>query len=352
MREPPAPPSPTRRLAPRTLLVLLGLAVLALLPVVNPPRYMVTVLTEVFIYAIFAMSLDLLVGYTGLPSLGHAAFWGLGAYAAGVAAINLAPSALLVVPLALLTSLVGALLIGSFCIRTSGTYFLMLTLAFSQMLFAIAYKWTAVTGGSNGLPIPRLRVPFLDLADGATLYEVSLAFFALALWLLWSIVRSPLGRTFIGIRENEGRMRALGYDTPRYKLAAFALAGTFAGLAGALFVAYSGFASPAELYWTTSGQVMVMVIIGGAGSLLGPALGAALVLLLQNWVSSLSIGTVNVGERWPLIMGLVFVSFVLFGRGGIVGLGERALRRRRRHPSDPSHPAEAQPTPHPIQGRA
>ncbi|MBI2755667.1 MAG: branched-chain amino acid ABC transporter permease [Chloroflexi bacterium] len=311
----------------RTPIVVALLVAAAVLPLFGPPRYLVTVVTEVFLYAIFAMSLDLLLGYTGMGSLGHAAFWGIGAYTAGILSLQWTQNALLTWPLAVLAAGLAALLIGAVCIRTSGVYLLMLTLAFTQMVYAAAFKWNGLTGGSNGLSgIPRPRLPLVDLSDGATFYYTALVAFVLSLGLLAVLVRSPLGQTFVGIRENEARMRALGYNTYLFKLASFVIGGLLAGLGGALNVGYTGFASPSDVAWTTSGQVMVMVIIGGVGTLFGPALGAALVLLMQNWVSSLP----GIGERWQLVMGLVFVAFVLFARGGIVGIYD-ALAGRSRH---------------------
>src|ERR687886_2291006 len=174
----------------RVWIVLAVALALALLPLVGAPRYLLTVLTEVFLFAIFAMSLDLLIGFTGLASLGHAAFWGLGAYAAGIAAIRLNPAALLTIPLGTLVAGLGALLVGALCVRTSGVYFLMLTLAFAQIVYAIAFKWTWLTGGSNGLsgiPRPTLPVPGLDLAQPRTLYYTALLAAAASLWLLWRL---------------------------------------------------------------------------------------------------------------------------------------------------------------------
>jgi branched-chain amino acid transport system permease protein len=232
------------------------------------------------------------------------------------------------IPAGVLVAGVGALIIGAIVIRTSGVYFLMLTLAFGQLIYALAFKWIWLTGGSNGLSaIHRLQLPGgLELADPRTLYYVILAICALSLWALWRVVNSSLGHTFVGIRENESRMRAAGYDTQRYKLVAFVIAGLFAGLAGALHVAFTRFVAPEEVLWTASGQVMIMVIVGGAGTLVGPLLGAAFVLLLQNWVSSLP----AVGDQWQAIMGIVFVAFVLFARGGIVRVFDRVEARRAR----------------------
>lgn len=308
----------------------LVLVALVLLPSLVTP-YVRNTLTEALIFAIFAMSLDLLLGYTGLISFGHAAFFGVGAYAAGIAGTRWGPNLFFTFPVALAASAAAALLIGPLAIRGRGVYFLMLTLAFAQMVHAIAYKWTWLTGGTNGLAgVPRPALPLpgtpaVTLGGDLPFAYFVLATFLLTLFLLWRITRSPFGRTLIGLRENEARMRGLGYPTARYKLAAFVLAGVFGGLAGALYVSYSGFISPGEVYWTMSGTVLVMVIVGGAGTLVGPALGAVLVLLLQNQVSSLT-------ERWPLIMGAIFIGFVLRAPQGIAGLGRALARIPKRMP--------------------
>lgn len=305
----------------RGLLGLALLAALALFPLLAP-AYLINVLSEVLIFGIFAMSLDLLIGYTGLVSFGHAAFFGAAAYAAGLAAANVSSHLLASLTAGVIAASVLALAIGPLAIRSIGTYFLMLTLAFSQVVFAVAFKWTPVTGGSNGLagiPRPTVLGGPSEFATPASFYYLTAALFVLSYLLLRRVVHSPLGRSFVGIRENESRMRAVGYNTTRYKLAAFVLAGSVAGIAGTLFAHFNGFVSPNEVHWTTSGLVMVMVIIGGAGTLLGPVLGAALILVLQNIVSSYT-------ERWQLIMGLVFILFVLFARRGMAGLISDAAR--------------------------
>jgi branched-chain amino acid transport system permease protein len=308
-----------RRLAPA---VVLGL--LVIYPFVAPP-YLLGLLTEVLIIGIFAMSLDLILGYAGLVSFGHAAFFGVGAYAAGIAAVRLTPHVGVTLPLALVAAGVAALIIGYLSIRAAGIYFLMLTLAFAQVLYAVAFKWTPVTGGSNGLSgIPRPALGVLptggDLADPRVFYGFVLVTFVLVYLGLRRIVASPFGHTLVGIRENEARMSAIGCNVARFKLVAFVIAGVLAGLAGALNTYLNVFVSPAQLNWTTSGQVLVMVIIGGAGTLIGPVLGAALILLLQNLVSSQT-------DRWPMIMGAVFIIFVLVARFGIVGLWDRLQAR-------------------------
>jgi branched-chain amino acid transport system permease protein len=279
--------------------------------------YPLTVLTEILVFGLFAMSLDLILGYTGLPSFGHAAFFGLGAYGTAVLSAklgisNLGISLLVVVGL----TVVAAAILGWLAIRTAGVYFLMLTLAFAQMIFAAAQKWTPLTGGSNGLPgvaRPTLFVPGLVAADPRAFYLLVLALFAISFFLLHRLVTSPFGRSLIGIRENEVRMRAMGYNVKAYKLAAFVIGGAFGGVAGLLYAYFNNFVSPSDVYWTASGTVLLMVLIGGAGTLLGPVLGAAFFLLLQNALSSLT-------ERWPIILGAVFVIFIMFVRNGLVGL--------------------------------
>ena len=289
--------------------------------------YFLSLAIEVLIYAIFAMSLDLLLGYTGLTSFGHAAFFGFGAYLLAYITTGFTTSNLLVtVPLVMLGAALLALAIGFFAVRTSGIYFLMVTLAFSQMLFGIAISWSAVTGGSDGLSgVPR---PAIGLGPWSyvftsrpSFYFLVLFFFLLAWWLLRRIVASPFGLTLRGIRDNEQRMRALGYNTFRYKMAAFAVGGALAGLAGALLTHFTQHAAPETLYWTTSGQVMIMLIVGGAGTLVGPMLGAAVIRLLPTFASSYT-------ERWETVMGVVFILFVLFAPQGLVGLARRAAGKR------------------------
>lgn len=307
---------------------LIVLAALAAFPIVSPPPYFLSTLTEVLIFGIFAMSLDLLLGYTGLASFGHAAFFGVGAYAAGLVAMRTGPNMLFTMTAALAICAILALAIGFFSIRTTGVFFLMLTLAFSQMVYAIVHQWSWLTGGSNGLAgIPRPDISLLSLTiefyDATSFYYVALGFFIVSLLLLKRIVDSPFGHVLLGIRENEGRMRAIGYNTRNFKLAAFVIAGVFGGLSGVLYSYFNGFISPTELYWTMSGQVLVMVIIGGVGTLIGPVLGAGTILVLQNIVSSNT-------ERWPTIMGLLFIAFVLVARNGITGLLATAWGAARR----------------------
>ncbi len=300
-------------------------------------RYYVTLAEDILIYALFAMSLDLLLGYTGLTSFGHAAYFGLGAYLLAYITTHFGISNLLVtVPAVMLGTALAALAIGFFALRTRGIYFLMVTLAFGQMLFSVAINWSVVTGGSDGLagvPRPSLDLGLWSLTLGSreSFFLLVVAVFAAAWWLLHRLVNSPFGWALRGIRENEGRMRALGYNTFRYKMAAFVVGGAFAGLAGLLLAHSAAIASPENLYWTTSGQVMIMLIVGGSGTLSGPILGAAAVRLLRNYISSAT-------DRWETMMGVVFILFVVFAPSGLIGL-VRALRRPA--PGQAAGPGEA-----------
>ncbi len=280
--------------------------------------YVLSLGVEVLIFAIFAMSLDLLLGYTGLPSFGHAAFFGVGAYILAYTAQGLSSNLLVTLPLVVLGTALGAFVIGFSALRTTGLYFLMITLAFAQMLFSIAIRWTTVTGGSDGLsgvPRPVIGLGPLSYAFNSreSFYFLVLALFLLSWWALRRITDSPFGWTLRGIRENEPRMRALGYDTFRYKMVAFVVSGAFAGLSGLLLAHFLRHAAPENLYWTTSGQVLIMLIIGGSGTLTGPVLGAALVRLLPSYLSTYT-------DRWQTLMGAVFILFVLLAPQGILGL--------------------------------
>ncbi|VAV90001.1 Branched-chain amino acid transport system permease protein LivM (TC 3.A.1.4.1), partial [hydrothermal vent metagenome] len=274
---------------PRWLVPAVGVALILVPFVVG--TFEVSLATTAVIFAVFAMSLDILVGYTGLISLGHAAFFGFGGYVAAYTSINLTGNLLVVMPIVLVTTALLAVVLGFLSLRTTGIYFLMITLAFGQMLFGLAVKWTPVTGGSDGLAgVPAAFIgvgPFEFLFAGRVpfYYLVVAAFFVLW-WFLARVVGSPFGHALVGIKDNEERLASLGYNTWRYKMAAYVLAGSVAGLAGALFVFFNRHAAPENLFWVVSGEVLLMVIIGGAGTLYGPALGAVLVRLFGSYVSS------------------------------------------------------------------
>jgi branched-chain amino acid transport system permease protein len=324
----------TRRIGVAALAVL----VLALPLVLSP--FGVSVATEIFILAVFAMSLGLIIGYAGLISLGHAAFFGTGAYTVAVLGGQITNTYLLLVA-ALCFSGALAFVSGLLFFRSSGTYFLMLTLALGQVLFAIAFQFEALTGGGDGMSVA--AVP--NLGAGEVVGELSLYYlmgvtFLLCYVLLRVFVDSPAGKAVRGTKENELRMRALGYNVRSYKLMVYTLSGTMAGLAGSLYAYFNVYVTPELFNWAFSGEALIMVIVGGSGTLLGPAIGAGVVIALENYLSSYT-------DRWALILGLIFVAFVLVGRGGVIHLLHAALKAvipsRLKHAGErkPASPARA-----------
>ncbi len=277
------------------------------------PAYFLSMVTKVLIFAIFAISLDIIMGYTGLLTLGHAAFLGTAGYTSGILMVRYGHDSFwFLIPVSIVVAGIVAAIIGYLSLRVSGVFFLLVTLAFGQLLSVAAIKWRSMTGGTDGLVgivYPDLGIPGFHLTAISFYY---LCFIALVIcfFLLYKIVNSAFGRALIGIRENETRMQALGYNTWAHKYVAFIISGLFAGVAGALFAHFYGTMVPEHLGITTSATVMLMVIIGSAGTLFGPALGAVLVVLLEHFASIYS------PERWPLILGGIFVICVLFIRGG------------------------------------
>ena len=305
----------------RVAAILILLAVLSLLPLILS-QYYVGLITQMMIYAIFAMSLDILLGYTGLPSLGHAAYFGVSGYMVGLLSLKVTKQFALVTGSGLGAVIAISAIFGLMAIRTHGAYFLMITLALAQVLWGVAFKWRSLTGGDDGLPgVPRpsLGIPF-SLWNTTNFYFFVLVVFLLVVAILSIFIRSPVGHALRGIRESETRMRSLGYNVWLYKYLAFIIAGTFAGIAGMLFTYYNGFISPADLSIVLSAKVLLMVILGGAGTLIGPALGAAVIVLLENLISAQT-------ERWLLILGSIYVAVVLFAPAGILGTLKAKLRR-------------------------
>jgi branched-chain amino acid transport system permease protein len=275
--------------------------------------YFLSMLTKILIFATFAISLDLILGYTGLMSLGHATFLGVAGYTMGILMLKYGMSNFWVlIPLSVLASGIVATIVGYISLRVSGVYFMLVTFAFGQLFSVIASQWRPVTGGSDGLvgiSYPNLGIPGFELTAFSFYYLVFIAFI-ICFFLLHLIINSTFGRALVGIRENEQRMQCLGYNTWAHKYVAFIIGGVFAGVAGALFAPFYGAMVPEHLSLVTSASVMLMVIIGGAGTLFGPVLGSVLVILLEQ------ISSIYAIERWPLILGSVFVICVLFIRGG------------------------------------
>jgi branched-chain amino acid transport system permease protein len=297
--------------------------VLALAPLAFPP-YLMTLVTEALILGLFAMSLDLMIGYTRLISFGHAAAYGFGAYACGWLLLHTPLPMLVAVPLAALLAGVVAIGVAWVCTQATGVSFSMLTLAFAQLLYAVAYKWTSITGGSDGLAgIPRRPGPFglhMFVTRNGFYYLVVIALLGAFLFCR-ALVGSPFGAVLRGIRENEPKTLAIGYNTRAYKIAVVALSYALGALAGALYAPFAGFANTELLFWLLSGQVVIMVIVGGAGTLVGPILGAVFFLTVEHQLS-------NYTEAWALFFGLIFIAFVIFAPEGIWGLVTARFARR------------------------
>jgi branched-chain amino acid transport system permease protein len=285
-------------------------------------------LTSILIFGLFAASLDLLVGYTGLVSLGHAAYWGVGAYTAALVATRVTPDAFVQLAIAVGATVVAALATGWLAVRARDVYFLMLTLAFSQLLFQLALTWDSLTGGSNGLTTPTPQLLGDSTLHGNGFYYYVLTAFVLGYLFLRFIVTSPFGRALVAIRENEARTSSLGYNVFAYKLAAFCLAGAIAGFGGALASQHAKYVSPSDVSLEISALALIAVVIGGRATLYGAVLGAAFVFILRDELSS------AFAERWRIVLGLVFVLVVYAlprGFGGVVRSVGRSLARSARH---------------------
>ena len=301
--------------------LLIVLALLCTAPLFLPSYY-TGLLTLILIYAIFAMSLDILQGYTGLASLGHAAFLGTGAYIVAIINVKIFHGPHFAIELfsGVLSAGIVAALFGLIVLRNTGTYLLMILLASSMMLWGIAFKWRSLTGGDDGLPgIARPDLSFMhwDLHTTTHFYYFVLLFFVIAAVLMYLVVHSSFGHTLLGIRESETRMTALGYNVWLQKYIAFIVSGLFAGLAGVMLVYYNGFVSPSELHLVTSAEVLIMVILGGVGTLFGPALGAGIIILIKNFVSGYT-------EHWMIILGALYMATVMLAPQGVYRLFKRS----------------------------
>jgi branched-chain amino acid transport system permease protein len=277
-------------------------------------NFMLILFTRVALLAIAAISLNLIMGYGNMVSFGHAAYLGIGGYVVGILAQEGVSSGFIQWPLALLASGVFALLIGALSLRTRGVYFIMITLAFAQMIYYVAVSLDRY-GGDDGLTIYR-RSQFaglLNLSNKVVFYYLCIAVLVLVILLVWRLVNSRFGMVIRGSRSNERRMRAIGFPTFRYRLICFVIAGMICGLAGALLANHTEFISPAAMHWTRSGDLIVMVVLGGMGSLLGPVMGAVALLALEEALS-------GVTEYWQIILGPLLLCVVIYARGGIDGL--------------------------------
>lgn len=312
----------------RSLILLILLAAGLLLPVyawLTDDPFLLRLSSRMLIYALAAVSLDLLIGYGGMISLGHAAFFGAGAYLVGILGFHYqggslllgwlpgSNNALITWPLAVLGSALLALIYGLISLRTTGAYFIMITLALAQMLFFF-FTSLSTYGGGDGISLwQRNELPWLDLHDDTQFYYLCLGLLLAFVFLCRRLVDSRFGMVIRGCKQNERRLQALGCATFRYKLACFVIAGAGAGLAGALITNHTEYVSPDLLHWTQSGELMVMVILGGLGTLYGPVVGAVAVLLLEDQLAQLT-------EHWPVIFGPLLLLVVLFARRGLYGL--------------------------------
>jgi len=302
---------------PRLIWVAVSLAIviMAILPVFVSSYY-VGLLTIALIFAIFAMSLNILMGYAGLPSLGHAAFFGIGAYTVSLLNLRLPTSNFTLEFVAGLgATLLFAAGFAALVLRAKEFYFLMITFALAQCLWGLAFKWRSFTGGDDGLPgVSRPDLGFLnwELTSSINYYYFVFILFIIATILIYLIVHSPFGQALKGIRENESRMISIGYDVWLYKYVAIILSSIFAGLAGVLFAYYNAFINPSYLHVLNSIEVFIMVTIGGSGTFMGPIVGAGIIVFLKNFISTYTV-------HWPLILGLIFVLVMLYAREGIVG---------------------------------
>ncbi len=288
-------------------LVLILVSICVLPFIVRP-----AIATEIWIFAIFGLGLNLLLGYTGLLSFGQSTFFGSAAYVAGWLLKHYGINVFLALGIGVGVGALSALLVGYLCVQRSGLYFIMLTFALNQLFYFIAYQWTTVTGGEDGMPgIPRPDFLGFNFKDPLVYYVFVSALFLLSLWAMKRIVDSPLGKILQGIRENEVRAEAVGYNVPRFKLLAFVIGGAFSGLAGVLYAMLFGIVPLEAISFVFSGNVVFATLIGGSGSLYGPIIGSFVFIWLSE---SMSV----VWARWPLLLGVAFVIVVLFLRGGVV----------------------------------
>jgi branched-chain amino acid transport system permease protein len=301
----------------RNAFVVALVVMLALVPVYAAligNYFLMSLFTRIVILAMAAVSLNLIMGFGGMVSFGHAAYLGIGGYAIGILAKEGINSGFLQWPVALAMSALFALAVGALSLRTRGVYFIMITLAFAQMVYYIAIGLDRY-GGDDGMTIYK-RSQFgdlINLSNKTAFYYLCLVLLLAAVYVVWRIVNSRFGMVIQGARSNDRRMRAIGFPTYRYKLICFVIAGTICGLAGALLANHTDFISPAVMHWTRSGDLIVMAVLGGMGTVFGPVIGAVALLVLEEVLS-------GVTEYWQIIIGPIFLLVVLFARGGIDGM--------------------------------
>src|SRR5436190_7199790 len=308
----------------KILMVVVALAAVVIV-VPNTNSFVILLVTRALAFSILVMSLDILLGFTGLASLGQAAYLGVGAYVAAILAtryhFGLGLDFWLVILFGILVGAALAALFGLLAIRATGVYFLMITLALGQCVWGLAYRWNSLTGGDNGINL-RDRPKFgIDLSHDVTFFYVVFGFFAVSLLAMYVLVRSPFGRSLMGIRERELRMKILGYNTWLHKYIAFIIAGGFGGLAGVLWAHTAGIVSPENVVLTTSVDALLMAVLGGAGTLVGGVIGAMIVFGLREYLSTLV-------PWWQYVLGAVYVLTILYLPTGLMGIPQRIRQRR------------------------
>ncbi len=311
--------------------VAVGLLIAVVLPKVGVPTFYVSLLTQTWIFAIVAMSLDLLVGFTGLVNFSQAALFGVGAYAVAIGATRFHVTGFFpVLLLGMAAAVVTAAIFGLVALRSESVGFIIITIALNEIVWGLAYQWVSVSGGDNGITgLIRPQVGPFDVSANTGYYYVCLACLAVAFVLMALIVRSPFGLVLKGVRETPRRMRALGYNVWLYRYLAMMISGAFAGLAGVLFAWYNQFVGPVALALDQSTQILIMVILGGIGTLYGQVFGALVVVFLSNELSAVT-------QRWEMILGVVYFVVVMYAPGGLVVLVPRLWARLRRPSTSPS----------------
>jgi branched-chain amino acid transport system permease protein len=308
----------------KILIVIVALTAVALV-VPHTTSFIILLATRALAFSILVMSLDLLLGFTGLASLGQAAYLGVGAYLTAILAaryqVGLGYDFWLVAAFGMLGAAALAALFGLLATRATGVYFLMITLALGQCVWGLAYRWNSLTGGDNGINLQHRPKFGIDLANQVTFFYVVFGFFAVSLLVLYTIVRSPFGRSLVGIREREPRMKILGYNTWLHKYIAFIIAGAFGGLSGVLWAHTAGIVSPENVVLTTSVDALLMAVLGGAGTLVGGIIGASVVLFIREYLSTLV-------HWWQYVLGGVYVLVILYLPGGLMSIPERIRQWR------------------------
>jgi branched-chain amino acid transport system permease protein len=312
----------TAKMTGKIVALIVAAVALLTLPLWMPGVYYINVSSQILFYAIFALGLDILVGYAGLTSLGHAALFGITSYAVGyILALGVGHTVAILA--ATVISLVSTAIFAALSLRATGIGFIMITLALGEILWGLAYRWISLTGGDNGISLHGRPAPFgLSLSSANAFYYATLIVFAVAIGLAYIFIHSPFGAALRGTRDQPRRMNALGYHVWMIRFWAFMFSGLLTTMSGVLFVYYNQFISPPTLALTSSAEVLLMVIAGGAGSLFGPIVGAALVVIVKSVVSGFI-------ERWNFLLGAIFVAIVIFMPDGLVPGTQRLLRRWR-----------------------